>query len=756
MTPTPTPMPAARVSEGDQALAEGDYERALQEYQAALADATDEEIQAAAQVGIGRVHFLNGDYANALTALRAAIDRFPNSTHKADAYFFLAETYTALSRYSDAAEAYATFLQLNPGVLDSYIQERRGDVLVSAGDYNGAISAYQAALDAPHLGSAESTEIKLAKAFASSGDAATALSHYQTLFSTTQDEYTKAQLDLLMGQAALALGDAASAYERFQDAVNNYPRSYDSYSALVALVNAGIEVNELNRGLVDYYAGQYGAALDAFNRYLAAASPDLAGTAHYYKGLTLIQLGMYTEAISEFDQVIQNYKADKQWVPAWAEKAFVQWAYLNQYDAAAQTLLDFVAVAPNDPQAPANLFEAARILERNNELDRAAQTWERMADTYPSDPQTIQALIFAGVVRYRLKDYQAAQTTFQRALLLATAPGDQAAALLWIGKTQQALNLLDDARKSWEAAMSRDPTGYYSERARDLLLNRAPFTPEANTDLGYDLNTERAEAEEWMRNQFNLPAETDLDGLGELANDPRMIRGRELWRLGQYAAARNEFEDLRKDVATDPVATFRLTGFFENLGLYRSAILASRQVLTLAGMDDAASLTAPIYFNHIRFGIYYRQMVIDEARTDDFDPLFVFSVIRQESLFEGFIISSAGARGLMQIIPSTGQSLAAALTWPPNYTANDLYRPMVSIRLGVHYLAQQRNYFDGDLYAALAAYNGGPGNASVWHELAGGDPDLFLETVRIQETRNYIMQIYEIYTIYQRIYTRTP
>jgi soluble lytic murein transglycosylase len=77
---------------------------------------------------------------------------------------------------------------------------------------------------------------------------------------------------------------------------------------------------------------------------------------------------------------------------------------------------------------------------------------------------------------------------------------------------------------------------------------------------------------------------------------------------------------------------------------------------------------------------------------------------------------------------------------------------MVSIRLGMHYLNQQRNYFDGDLYAALAAYNGGPGNTIAWKTLSENDPDLFLETIRIEETRTYIMKIYEIYTIYRSLY----
>ena len=133
--------------------------------------------------------------------------------------------------------------------------------------------------------------------------------------------------------------------------------------------------------------------------------------------------------------------------------------------------------------------------------------------------------------------------------------------------------------------------------------------------------------------------------------------------------------------------------------------------------------------------------------------LFLFSVVRQESLFEGFVRSIAGARGLMQIVPSTGANIARNIGWPVSFEPDDLYRPNVSVRLGAQYMASNRKLLDGDLYAALAAYNAGPGNASAWKELAGGDQDLLLEVVRFQETRDYIRFIYEIYNIYRKLYS---
>ena len=94
--------------------------------------------------------------------------------------------------------------------------------------------------------------------------------------------------------------------------------------------------------------------------------------------------------------------------------------------------------------------------------------------------------------------------------------------------------------------------------------------------------------------------------------------------------------------------------------------------------------------------------------------------------------------------------------WPADYSVDDLFLPGINLRLGLDYLSDQRAYFGGEIYAALAAYNGGPGNASIWMGLANGDPDLFVEVIRFDETRNYVMGIYELFSIYRRVYERAP
>jgi len=751
--PLPTPSPLTRVQSGEKALFYGDYDTARVEYESAYRDGSSESVKVAALWGQARTAFAERRYGVALVPLQQIITEFPDSAFVPYANFLLGQIYYEMERYQEAADAYNLYIQARTGVLDAYVQELRGDAFFEAGDFVQTLEAYQAALNAPQMGDPLYVEIKLAQTRAEIGDYAGAISIYESIFTRTDNDYIKAQMDYLGGLAHLEVEQTDLAYEKFTHTVENYPLSYYSYLALLELVAAAVPVSELDRGLVDYFAGQYDVALAALDRHIEAGL-DEDGTARYYRALTHRELGNTQSAIDGLASFISDFPAHPKWVTAWEEKAYTEWFYFGDEASAAQTYLDFVAAHPTQPEAADFLMSAARTLERDNRLEEAAATWQRVADEYPDSTWSPLALFLAGIVQYRLGNYEAALPVFQRSLLLSTEKADQARAYLWVGKTQEKLGDGAATQTAWQQAQAIDPNGYYSERARELLVGRNPLEPPSTYDIEIDLEAERADADAWVRIQFGLPAETDLNGLGPLAGDPHIVRGTEFWELGLYEEARREFEELREAVSADPEKSYRLANYLLELGLYRTAIFAARQVLTLAGLEEhAKSLSAPPYFNHVRYGAYYADLIVPEAEAHGFHPLLLFSLVRQESLFEGFVRSTAGARGLMQIIPSTGASIASQLRWPTPYDDEDLYRPNVSVRLGTQYLASNLDLLDGNLYAALAAYNGGPGNALAWKELAGDDPDLLLEVVRFQETRNYIRYIYEIYAIYRTLYS---
>ena len=753
--PTPTPQPAVRIDQADRALILGQNDLAEREYQAAYDQSDDPQVQAAAQLGAARVELQRGNTDLAIAQLEQVGTRFNETDAAEEALYFLAQAALEKGDPVQAAAYLEAFLAAGEKPIDGYLRVQLGDLYMQAGNYSGAVKAYEGASQTESYAGDQNLMVKIGRAYAGMQDYTNALRIYLAVYDAASNDFTKAQVNLLAGQVYQELGMPEQAEARFLDSVNNYPRSYDSYSALVWLVDSGVDVDLLNRALVDYFAGQYGLAVDLFKSYLNL-TPGHDGTAQYYRALALRNTNQIQAEIAEWDALIRDHPGDRFWMEAWKEKAYTQWAYLEEYTGAAGTLLGFAQLYPDDGNTPELLFEAARIQERNGRLTDAATIWERVFNEYPGYANSYQALFLSGITRYRLGNYSQAEVLFQRTLVLTSSPNDQSAAYLWIGKSQAAQGNADKASQTWRQAASLDPTGYYSERARELLEGTPEFRPPQFYDLAYDLNLERATAEQWMRTTFGLGSNVDLSGLGDLAGDNRLKRALYFWQLGLLNESLNEFDSLRQAVQSDPVNTYRLTNQLLDLGFYRLAILSSRQVLNLANLDDASTLDAPVFFNHIRFGVYFKDLVLAAAQENNLHPLLLLSVIRQESMFEGYARSSAGARGLMQLMPATGAEVATRMTWPENYTDSDLYLPAVNLRLGARYLANQRDYFGGDLYPALAAYNAGPGNSAIWYNLSGSDPDLFLEIIRFSETRLYIRQIAEFMNIYRLLYERAP
>jgi soluble lytic murein transglycosylase len=125
--------------------------------------------------------------------------------------------------------------------------------------------------------------------------------------------------------------------------------------------------------------------------------------------------------------------------------------------------------------------------------------------------------------------------------------------------------------------------------------------------------------------------------------------------------------------------------------------------------------------------------------------------MREESRFDPEAVSWVGARGLMQIMPTTQTGIAEQLG--ENIAPGDALTPQPNIRMGASYLRSMTDYFKGDIELALMAYNGGAGSVESWlkdPKVASGD-DL-LRWIGYGETREYIERVSLSYRIYQELY----
>jgi soluble lytic murein transglycosylase len=315
----------------------------------------------------------------------------------------------------------------------------------------------------------------------------------------------------------------------------------------------------------------------------------------------------------------------------------------------------------------------------------------------------------------------------------------------WLGKSQIAAGQVVSGQTTLRALTESSPESYEGVRAAQLISQtRIPKNA---------LGESQDDAEAWLRGWNNLSATVQVRELREdIRGDIRFRRGDALWTLGFEPEALDEFSALLESNARDPLALYALALYFRDIGIYKLSIRAADALMRLS--PSKTPLTLPVFISKLLYPTYYAELVEQAAKDFNLDPKLIYSVIRQESLFEPFAESSAAASGLMQVIPTTGQEINRELVFSPNFVTSDLNKPYVSVKFGSYYLAKQRRLFDGDMFATLAAYNGGPGNALRWKEQGQGDHDLFLETVSFDETKRYIRLIVINQAIYNAIYIK--
>ena len=666
------------------------------------------------------------------------------------AAFHLGQARAATGDYAGAIEAYHAYLQNNPDMA-AYVQPRVADAHEALGQTNEVIAALESAAAGPaQRFQVVANRMRLATLYLAREEYANAIAQYVAVHDIARTEATKGQMTFLAGQAEIMAGNLAAGQERYQDTVMNYPRAAESYQALVALVDAGVDVDEYQRGVVDYYAGAYQPAVDALLRYITGAAGDYKTDAHAFlawsyeglgntesaltelntlaehdparalfeRGEMLRRAGRQTDALAAYDEFLDAYgDGENASVVAWIAATLAD--EMSQADAAERYV--FAADAfPFEENAPSALARAADLLDTAGEPDQALALRQRLVEQYPANVYGAEALF---------------------RLLQAADEGED-------------LRGLDRAVLVEQISMLT-PTNYFALRAADWAAGVAPFSAAGPMTLPGDPDDGRQEAESWLRDRLageSTPSpEGNLGALSlELAGDPQRIIGDKLWQLGLLEEAKAELETVREAYAGDAAANYQLALYFRELGLYRSSIISATALLRQVG---ATVFDAPGFLGRLAYPVYYADLIMPLAEQYGFDPRLQFALVRQESLFESFARSGAAAQGLSQVIPDTGAWIAQRLAWP-NFVNEDLYKPYVGLHFGAYYLSEQLRNFDGHVHAALAAYNGGPGNAARWFDIAGADHDRYVEAVDFPETRLYIERIYEGFNVYRHLYGR--
>ena len=743
-TPSPTPSlhPEEHIALGQVYWQQGNVSAAIEQFEVAL---HQREALTVLQLpdlllSLGIAYKANGRLTEASNTF---YDLLAADTAPSDVYFHLAEVSERLGDIPAAINAYETYVTLNPEMA-AYIYPRMAVLL----EGESAIAAYEVALHGPaHRLVVVDIRRRLAQLYLNDARYDDAIAQYDAIRDIAITEYTRGEMMYLAGVTELLAGREEAAYERYLMGVELYPRAYETYLGLVALVEADYAVDDFQRGLIDYYAGAYEPAIAAFHRYIEA-NPDSVD-AYLYLIWSYKALGNFAAAVTE----IENYG---RLAPAGAltEQADLL-ADTGNTMGAIEAYLRYVESYPDGEFAPLAAWRAAALTEQLGDTATAVMLYQHLADSYSWHEDAPEALFRAGWLAYQAGDVSMAVLIWQRVVKAYPTSEYQAAALIWLLKTIPTLDITQTDAESvallssvQASALATVGTDYYTLRAQELALEGTPFTAVGALMVPDELEAQQA-AETWLRQWLSLGDDVAIRSLSAaLAEDNRLKIGSKLWQLGLYEEAKRELEAVRIDYARDALTSYQLALYFRDLGLYRSSILAATAVINLSGQTV---FDVPPFIGRLAYPIYYHELITPLAGLYGYDARLQFALVRQESLFESFARSGAAAQGLSQVIPDTGTYIAQRLGWP-EYENEDLYRPYVGLAFGAYYLDEQLNSFEGQVYAALSAYNAGPGNARRWYEVAGDDWDLYVETVNFGETRLYIERIYTGYVIYRHLY----
>lgn len=151
----------------------------------------------------------------------------------------------------------------------------------------------------------------------------------------------------------------------------------------------------------------------------------------------------------------------------------------------------------------------------------------------------------------------------------------------------------------------------------------------------------------------------------------------------------------------------------------------------------------------LRFPLAYQNTVSVYSKNYQIPKELIYAIIRQESAFRDDVISSAGAHGLMQVMPTTAKAISKREKIA-YFDKNQLFSSQKNINIGVAYLKELANRFNDHPILMIAAYNAGPRQAAYWlKNHSPNEMDIWIETLPWHETRNYLKNVIAFYAVYQ-------
>ncbi|MBU6374700.1 MAG: DUF1284 domain-containing protein [Bdellovibrionales bacterium] len=299
----------------------------------------------------------------------------------------------------------------------------------------------------------------------------------------------------------------------------------------------------------------------------------------------------------------------------------------------------------------------------------------------------------------------------------------------WLGASQiEDGEIPEDIRPLFETIARESPLSFYGLLAAQQL-GKTPedfLVTDAPESKGFDLRLHPTEMVALRK------AEALLN-----ANDPNLVE-----------LAQMELRELRPKETLDTEFLVHLANLNNRAASHLGAFSAVTELIQRGARAASTSWAAKIVFPVERW-----PLILENAKRNNIDPVWVLALMKQESAFDLGAISSSGAVGLMQLMPAT------AVDTDPKIRRVELGQDANNVRIGTLYMAEMFRRFKGNIALATAAYNAGPAAVEKWMKefnLKDGDDGLslglveFIESIPFKETRDYVGSIIRNYYWYSR------
>ena len=378
---------------------------------------------------------------------------------------------------------------------------------------------------------------------------------------------------------------------------------------------------------------------------------------------------------------------------------------------ALQSIAQQYAAMP-EAAAPALLLLADLQVD-DNDIAGAKVSLHELGTRYPKSTHAPLARFRAGLIDYA-ESATAAVAAFDSIVALYPTSDEADAARYWSGRALEKAGRKTEANARWHSIISTAPLSYYAMRS-SARLGAQPWAPPAGADSApHDAGTDSAVARIQLLDQLGMDVEArfEVEALAAVAE-----------QVPARAAA----------------VADALLAVNEPSRALRTALAALEHGQSSRSLFRAA------------YPVLHQDALVEQSTRNSLDAALVAGLIRQESSWNPRAVSVASARGLMQLLPSVGASIASAHGYPI-WNAALLFEPEVNLELGTAHLAGSLRR-DTPPERALAAYNAGASRLSRWVRRPGADdPELFTEWIPYTETRDYVRLVTRNASVYRALY----